>query len=261
MYGKNIGSLNIYTQSELDGGESTVFRKSYEVGDYWERLEINLNETQALRVRIIIEGVVGNGDLGVISIDDITFTSGCKFNSTQEFSTLITQAETTSTANVCLNSFRCLSDLKCLPYEKVCNFISDCDDSSDEADCGTCDFELSTCGWSDRSSDKFVWNRKQAPSSNIQGPQIDHTFGEIKNGYFITTEINPLGQFVNQAKLLGPKLKETSESCKVSMWIHMKSPLVCTIDFLFTNANDFDDYEFLDSISGPLGKILVKIQT
>lgn len=104
-----------------------------------------------------------------------------------------------------------------------------------------------------------MWNRKLAPSTNIQGPQIDHTFGESQNGYFISTEINPLGQYVNQAKLLGPKLQETSESCKVSMWINMKSPLLSTIDFLFTNALDYDDYEFLDTISGPLGKYFFKI--
>lgn len=132
MYGKNIGSLNIYSQSESDGHESILFRKSYEVGDYWERLEIKLNETQTFRERIIIEGVVGNGYLGNIAIDDITFTSGCIFNSTQEFSTIITQAQTTTTPIVCLNSFKCVSDLKCLTFEKVCNFINDCEDSSDE---------------------------------------------------------------------------------------------------------------------------------
>jgi len=261
MYGKNIGSLNVYSRAELDGLESVLFRKSYEIGDYWERLEIKLNETQQVtKMRIIVEGVVGNGNLGNIAIDDISFTSGCKFDPAQELSTLVTQRQTTTTTTIAVcpnNSFKCKSNdkIQCIPDEKVCNFIADCDDSSDEADCGTCDFETSWCGFVDRSNDKFVWNRKQAPSSNSQGPQVDHTFGQSKNGYFISTEINPQGQYVNQAKLLGPKLQKTSESCKVSMWIHMKSPLISTIDFLFTNSLDYENYEFLYSIDGPLGKI------
>jgi len=55
MYGKTIGSLNIFTQSEVDGQENLVFRKSNEVGDYWNRFEAKLNETGSFR--IIIEGI------------------------------------------------------------------------------------------------------------------------------------------------------------------------------------------------------------
>ena len=205
---------------------------------------------------ILIKGIVGDGYFGDIGIDDITLTSGCIFDSTSLFSTNKPPTSTT-TSNVCINEFKCKSNdqIQCISYDKVCNFLSDCDDSSDEEDCGTCDFEQSSCGWSDQSNDKFIWSRRQAPSSNPQGPQYDHTHGQTKNGYFIKTEINPLGQFVNQAILKGPKLQATSENCKVSMWIHMKSSSsYASIDFLFTNASDYCDYYFLETISGSLGK-------
>ena len=50
--------------------------------------------------------------------------------------------------------------------------MDDCPDKSDEADCGTCDFESSSCGWYDNGNGEFRWNRKQAPSDNPQGPEV-----------------------------------------------------------------------------------------
>ena len=256
MYGQNIGALNIYSKSAVNGREDLLFKNTIEVGDYWERLEVSLNDTQPFR--IIIEGVVGDGDLGLIGIDDTSFTSGCIFDPNVSFST-ITLPTTTTTINVCGDNFKCKSNdkIQCIPYDKVCNFINECDDSSDEENCGTCDFEQSSCGWYDQSKDKFFWNRRQAPSLNFNGPQIDHTNGANQNGHFLTTEINPQGStFVNQAILLSPKLQKTSENCKVTMWLHMGSVLIAEMDFLFTNASNYNDYAYLDTIFGPLGRFL-----
>ena len=256
MHGKNMGSLKIYTKSALNGAENLIFDKSYEVGDYWDRLELSLNNITE-QFRVVIEGVVGDGELGDIGIDDISFTSGCIFGSAGPLTT-VTLPPSTSTPNVCGENFKCKSDasIQCIPYDKVCNFITECDDQSDEQDCGTCDFEESACGWKDYSNDKFGWTRRQAPSLNTQGPQIDHTTSSI-NGHFLITQINPESSgFVNQAILLGPKLQKTSEYCKASMWIHMGTGLHAEIDFIFTNVSDYMDYTFLETLYGPLGKCL-----
>lgn len=70
--------------------------------------------------------------------------------------------------------YSCVSDLKCIPKKLVCDFASDCDDSSDEADCGPCDFESGYCGWNDLSTGRYNWTVTQAQQSGAN-PVKDHT--------------------------------------------------------------------------------------
>lgn len=52
--------------------------------------------------------------------------------------------------------FLCTSNSRCIPEAKVCNFIKDCSNGEDEAECGTCNFE----NWSQTSCGlKFVSDR------------------------------------------------------------------------------------------------------
>jgi hypothetical protein len=251
MYGRNMGALSIYSRTSTDGGENLLFRKANEVGNYWDRIDLIINETKPFQ--IIIEGVVGSGRLGDIGIDDLSFSNGCIVDNSIVLPSLTTLQPQT-TLSPCPNQFKCKSNNQCVPLDKVCNFKYECDDRSDEAECGTCDFETSSCGWYDRSDDKFVWKRKQAPSINNQGPQADHTFGDGRKGFFLITEIDENnGEYVNYAELHGPKFQETSFSCKMDVWINMGRSTDPSIYFYYANFSDSDDFDKISNIGKPLG--------
>lgn len=251
MHGTNIGNLNVYSRTAIGGVEKLLFKKSGEIGNYWERADIKLTSVQPFQ--LVIEGVVGNGPYGDIAIDDITFTSGCVTDNNIILPTLI-PIPTTTTANICGNNnqFACKTGatLQCIPRSKVCNFEYDCADKSDEAECGTCDFETSWCGWYDSSNDKSVWNRVKSPSQNPQGPQIDHTYTNNTNGYFLITELSDnAGTFVNKALLFGPGQQGTSEFCKLSLWINMNDPKA-RASFFYSNVSNLYNFKSLGSLTG-----------
>ena len=253
MYGQTMGALNVYSRTTLGGSENKLFSKANEVGDYWSRIDIQIRETQPFQ--IVIEGVVGTSFLGDIAVDDVTFSYGCKIDNTTISLPSMTTSTTRSTLGPCGNQFRCKSTdkLQCVPLNSVCNFKYDCDDKSDEDDCGTCDFESSWCGWFDQSDGKLAWTRRKAPSQNPVGPQIDHTLGNQAGSFLITQIDNNAGEFSYNSILLGPRFEATSINCKVSMYVHMNDPFESDVTFFFNNVSDYYDYEYLDSLYGPLG--------
>ncbi|CAF0808194.1 unnamed protein product, partial [Brachionus calyciflorus] len=263
MYGRTMGKLNVYLRVSI-GDEKILFSKASEVGNYWERADIKISSTQAFQ--IVIEGIVGSDQYGDIGLDDISFTSGCQIDNTIVLPTTQSSQTTSTTSYPCGNPqqfFQCKSNntIKCIPINKVCNFEYDCDDKSDETECGTCNFETSWCGWYDKSNDKIVWNRRQAPSTNTQGPQIDHTLSNSTQakGSFLITEIDiDAGTFINRAILLGPRFEATSASCKVSLWIFMDNPDSRTT-FYFTNVTNTYDYKFLGTVYGTGNKNWFKL--
>lgn len=143
MYGKNIGALRVY--SKTVNGLNELFSKTHEVGDYWERANIAVSES--LPYQIVLEGTVGSGVYGDIGIDDTSFTDGCNFD--KSAGSIVTQStpSPTSPYQPCpLGQFQCNkfehhAGLVCISENLVCDFKYDCDDKSDEAECGTCDFE------------------------------------------------------------------------------------------------------------------------
>jgi len=63
---------------------------------------------------------------GDIAIDEVSFTENQR-------------CSTTPTGSC---DFKCVSDSKCLSQAKVCDFVSDCADGSDETQCMyNCDFD------------------------------------------------------------------------------------------------------------------------
>ncbi len=188
-----------------------MFEKNGNVGNYWERANITISEK--LPFQIIIEGVLGgtNSNLGSIGIDDTSFNDGCvQNNNSIVISTVVTTPITTTKSSQCdSNQFQCKSG-SCIPLKQVCNFNFDCDDKSDEDECGTCDFENSWCGWYDNSDDETRWTKKKAPSSMRSGPKVDHTTNSTDGNYLITDVSDSAGDFIDFAILLGPKFQETS---------------------------------------------------
>ena len=78
MFGYHIGQLNIYTATTYGQPGTKVWSMSGSKGDIWIRGEVALSN--AADFQVIIEGAVGTGYSGDISLDDISFTPGCNFN-------------------------------------------------------------------------------------------------------------------------------------------------------------------------------------
>lgn len=111
-----------------------LFSKKIEVGDYWDRADIKLNSILN-PFQLIIEAVSGEGFLGYLAIDDTSFTSGCISDSTPL--PIVTPIPTTTKPPKCgYDNFECRSNGKCIPLKNVCDFVKQCADGSDEADCG-----------------------------------------------------------------------------------------------------------------------------
>ena len=65
-----------------------------------------------------------------------------------------------------------------VPASKVCDFVADCTDATDEAACGNCTFEAGLCGYRQAGDDDMDWTLQAGPTpSGNTGPDHDHTLG------------------------------------------------------------------------------------
>ncbi|NXR05646.1 AEGP protein, partial [Semnornis frantzii] len=118
------------------------------------------------------------------------------------------------------------------PAEKLCNFICDCSDCSDENQCGylrgsavlgtpfTCDFEEGDCGWKDVSTSTYRWVRGQANLAAWgTGPHSDHSVG-TNLGWFMMT-VSPPAKTTATAWLRSPVMQEAAATCEIRAWYHL----------------------------------------
>ncbi|XP_063552966.1 apical endosomal glycoprotein isoform X13 [Gorilla gorilla gorilla] len=148
------------------------------------------------------------------------------------------------------------------PGQAVCNFVCDCRDCSDEAQCGyhgasptlgapfTCDFEQDPCGWRDISTSGYSWLRDRAGAAlEGPGPHSDHTLGTDLGearaslcapvptpsmlpapspdlspapGWYMAVGTHQ-GKEASTAALRSPTLREAASSCKLRLWYHAAS--------------------------------------
>lgn len=105
MYGKTVGTLNVFTRNSAHL-EKLVYTKSANVGYFWDRAEIAIDEPDWFQV--VIEGVVGDKLWDDLSLDDISFTSDCQKNGTY-FSTTTNSPpmtnDPTCPAGYCTNGY------------------------------------------------------------------------------------------------------------------------------------------------------------
>lgn len=52
MFGRGIGSLNVYTRETVTGPMNKIWSKSGNVGDYFERVDLVINETRSFQVEM-----------------------------------------------------------------------------------------------------------------------------------------------------------------------------------------------------------------
>ena len=251
----NSGEFNIYSRTSSLGGDRLLLSIRSSMGQSWQKRIVTLSET--VPFQIIIEGVKSSDGSQIIAIDDTSFDKGCIADTSGVTLQTVTQTTISTTHNSCVqNSFLCPTNNQCIPSYKVCDFLKDCPDGSDESNCGTCDFEKSTCGWYDDGY-SLEWVRKTGPSSNQIGPQVDHTLQNAAGSYYLTTRKNGDSDLFGLA--FSPTLGAMSKNCKLSFWVHMGDSgipdIFSDITLFISNFQDInEDFSFLTYIEGPLGK-------
>ena len=145
----NVGEFNVYSRTRVNGGDRLIYSIKNSVGPFWQKHIIQINETDSFQ--IIVEGLKRSDPTQIIAIDDTSFDKGCvPDNSNVTLPTQLTTTTTTTTQNPCgIGGFTCPTNGICVNASQVYNFIDDCPDGAEEKNCGTCDFETSTCGWYD----------------------------------------------------------------------------------------------------------------
>jgi len=146
--------------------------------------------------------------------------------------------------------FSCTTgDTECTDSRKVCDFISDCTDNSDETNCkGLCSFEVDTCGWTN-GADPIELYRVQT-SKWYGHPSFDHTTG--KSGGWIMAMNATQGKEGDTGTLLYEAVKNTRAKCYFSFWYHIEGTNFGTINlWVQTNKQAKHKVLSLSSDSGP----------
>jgi len=214
----NSGEFNVYSRTASNGGDRLLLTIKTSMGKSWQKRIVTVAES--VPFQIVVEGVRSSDNTQSIAIDDTSFNQGCILdNSGATLPTVGTTTTLTTTTNPCTQgSFLCPTNSQCISSYKVCDFIKDCPDGADEKNCGTCDFETSTCGWYDDGFN-LEWVRKTGPSVNPIGPQIDNTLQSALGSYYLTIRKN--GNSDLNGVALSPTLGAMSKNCKLSFWAHM----------------------------------------
>ncbi|CAF4949732.1 unnamed protein product, partial [Rotaria magnacalcarata] len=257
LYGEDIGELNVYTRTANGGPMNLIWTKNTEVGDFWDRADLALFNSQPFQ--IVLEAVVGDGFAGDIAIDDTSFTTSCILSNIN-LPTDTTPVPTTTTPNQCVanGQFMCVENGQCIGKEKVCDFKIDCPTpgGSDEAQCGSCTFDNNNgtlCGWKDFSFSDLEW--VLATGNTNMGPPSDHTTG---NGFYITV---PPTDFFRFASIRSPIIGPAGIECQLRFWYYMNYD--ASVDssrisvYIRNEDDDFNSFLFIESIddsSGPQWK-------
>ncbi len=104
--------------------------------------------------------------------------------------------------------FNCKDDgSERIPLNKVCDFQVDCSNGRDEANCGSCQFSTSTCGYQIMQSNtsSFKWHTTKA-----------------SNGYIYAKQDSQFDQ-KSIAELVTPVINYASSSCRLSFQYHFGS--------------------------------------
>ncbi|XP_072163102.1 MAM and LDL-receptor class A domain-containing protein 1-like [Diadema setosum] len=214
MYGVNVRSLTVYTTTSTSGDPIQQWTMSNSQGDLWIKGTVPLNSGR--KFMVYFEGVSG-GDDDSIALDDIVFSPGCVKDPDQTLPDTLTP---TGSPHCGDPNQRACDDGTCIDMERFCNFVYDCNDLSDEADCpAVCDFEDDMCSWTQSTGDQFDWIRyNNTASSDFTGPDSDHTSGSPAGIYYYVDGTSSRQN--ERATLVSPTFSMAGTNCEISLWYY-----------------------------------------
>nr|AGN95663.1 Diet1 [Gallus gallus] len=208
MNGSTIGSLEVL--SKTGNKTSTLWTQSGSQGPKWNRAEVFLGIRSDFQ--IIFRAKRGVSYMGDVAVDDITFEDCSPL--------LIPDRPCTLEEFTCANKY-------CIPKDKLCDFVNDCADNSDEnpAICSTsigrCDFEFDLCDWKQEENDDFDWHLRTNSATKLgTGPAADHTLQEL-SGHYIFIKSSFLQLPGQKARISSPVLSRMNKNCKIFFYYHM----------------------------------------
>ena len=235
MFGDTMGTLNVYTRTVVNGYMSTILSRSGDLGQVWVKYATSLVVSQPFQV--VIESVIGQGYRSDLAIDDLVLSAGCQYSGT----TLPPAGYMTTTAstrpNTCGTSMFQCSDGSCIDQVRFCDFTVDCRDGSDEATCGSCNFESGMCGYRDMSVGRYNWTRSYPAVMGVTGPAQDHTFRN-GTGHYAYVE-GTRGVFRQAARLQSPPLPAFSRYCIMYFYYFVAGPQAGTLEVGITGNSTY----------------------
>ncbi|KAM7297129.1 MAM and LDL-receptor class A domain-containing protein 1 [Ixodes scapularis] len=170
----------------------------------WKHYTSDLSLSWVLQYGVTIRAYSGTDDTAFVAIDDIR----------------VDERQCTEHDTVITDDFVCsVTTEETVPMNKVCNFVKDCSNGVDEADCGSCDFRSTPCGWDlGRLGDKGLpsWQRRQV--GEIPGsPKLNHD--DTTNGfYMIFAGEEESKHVVERAIASAPIIRNTDYLCLFTFW-------------------------------------------
>ncbi|XP_014680989.1 PREDICTED: MAM and LDL-receptor class A domain-containing protein 1-like [Priapulus caudatus] len=215
MYGAYLGTLNIIVNT-IPGKNTTVWSKTHEQGPVWHLAEVDLNIAE--NYVIIFEGIIGDTYSSDIALDDISLHD-----------------KTCNKTVLPPTTFKCVSNGIILSADKQCNFDIDCQDGSDEVECGDCDFEKDNCRYTEESYGDFQWHRGRNGSYSANtGPSVDHTLGTSLGWYQYVDSRN--GTSYDLSMLHSPYLHNAGGPCQLVFFYHMYGSSIGTLLVVLTTG-------------------------
>ncbi|XP_067126410.1 MAM and LDL-receptor class A domain-containing protein 1-like isoform X1 [Centruroides vittatus] len=217
LFGEGF-KLSLYSEYEENGWSwKPLWQKHESVGQVWERAEVSITDDRPFH--FIFEGDIGNAG-SEIAIDDISITPGCIHYNESLPTPKPTQRPTAYPCRE--NEFKCITgSVVCITKDKKCDLLIDCDDGSDEENCGPCNFEKDMCLWTDEGS-AFRWARQQVSGvPGIESNVTDHTNQLSNNGYVVNFIVGD-GIYDNKAILQSPDLPAISSHCEIKFWYYRR---------------------------------------
>uniref|UniRef100_V5H852 Putative thyroid hormone-induced protein b n=1 Tax=Ixodes ricinus TaxID=34613 RepID=V5H852_IXORI len=164
----------------------------------WKRVLFNL--IVAGEQRIVASA--GNDKSAFLAIDDLLVDEG--------------QCKDMVPGSGVLDNFTCSNGDK-ISTNKVCDFVKDCKDGSDEVDCGACDFKKSTCGWTYPSRGYLPnWQRKRV--GEVEGSPKLSAAGLTTGFYMLHQRHPPMDMVISDGPLNGPTIRNTNYACVLDFW-------------------------------------------